>query len=320
MSFGFFSSLPEGWQVTLASSAVAFAVPLLLAAIGECIVERAGVLNIGVEGMMLAGALAAVLGSYATHSPWLGLLAAIGVTLLMGAAFAALTVYRNTDQVVTGTALNLFALGLTGAVYFAVTQRLTAAGTPRLVGAKLPDWPIPGLASLPALGATLFSGNVLVYLAFLAVPVSAFFLGRTRPGLQLRAVGEYPQAAEATGTRVRRTRTTAVLFGAALAGLAGAFLSIGHVVTFAENMTAGKGFIALALVIYGRWNPWGVLAGTGVFSLAWGLAAVLGSEGRGKPEEVFLLALPYLATVVALVLRPGRTTSPAALGQVYLSG
>lgn len=312
-----FPALPDAWQATLLSAAVAFAVPILLAALGECLVERAGVINIGVEGLMLAATLAAVAGSNATHSPWVGLLCGAGAAAVLGAGFGWVTLYRGADQVVAGTALNLLAVGLTGASYFSLTQSLAARGLNRLEGAKLPDWRIPGLADLPLVGP-LFNANVLSYLAFALIPATWFFLFRTRAGLQLRAVGEYPAAAEATGANVLLVRLAAVVTGAALAGLAGVFLSIGHVVTFAENMTAGKGFIALALVIFGRWNPWGVAGGTLVFSLAIGAATVMSTQGRGRPEEVVLLALPYLATLAALIFRPGRTTAPAALAKPYV--
>lgn len=307
--------LPVGWEVTVASAAVAFAVPLLLAAVGECIAERAGVLNLGVEGLMLCAALAAVAVSHAAGSGWAGLGAAVPAALLPGALFGYLTAYRRANQIVAGTALNLLALGVTGTVYAALTRQAAAAGASRLLGVRLPDWPVPGLASLPVVGPTLFSGNALAYAAFLSVPVAAVVLFRTRVGLELRAAGEHPRAAEAAGVDVARTRFLAVLVGAAMAGLAGAFLTVGHVVSFAEGMTAGKGFIALALVIFGRWNPWGVLAGTVLFSLAWGFGTALSAQGRGRPEEVFLLALPYVATLIALLFRTGRTAAPAALGQ-----
>ncbi|HTE19097.1 MAG TPA: ABC transporter permease [Armatimonadota bacterium] len=311
-------SLPEGWAVTLMSATLAFAVPLLLAGIGECVVERAGVINIGVEGLMLVAALASVVASHGSGSPWVGVGAGVVAAVALGALFGVLAVYRGVNQVVAGTAVNILALGLTGAYYGTLTQRLSAGGVGgRLVGVKLPDWPLSGLSSLPVLGPTLFSGNALQYLAFLVVPLSACLLYRTRPGLHLRAVGEHPRAAEAAGTDVQRTRLGSVLLGAALAGLAGAFLAVGHVVTFGENMIAGKGFIAMALVIYGRWSPWGVLAGAAVFSVAWGFATVLGAQGQGRPEEVILHALPYLAALGALVLRSGRTTAPAALAQPY---
>ncbi len=310
-------NLPDAWLLTLSSAALSFVVPLLLAGVGECIVERSGVVNIGVEGMMLAAALAAVVVSHAAGSAWAGLGAGVLAAVVLGALFAGVAIGRKANQIVVGTAVNILALGLTGAYYGTLTRRLAEHGVSRLGGVKLPDWPLPGLSALPVLGPTLFTGNLLVYLAFLMVPLTAVLLYRSRLGLQLRAAGEYPQAAEAAGTNVRRLRLLAVLVGAALAGLGGVFLAIGHVVTFQENMIAGKGFIALALVIFGRWSPWGVLAGAGVFSLAWGFGAVLSSQGRGRPEEVFLLALPYLATLAALVFRSGRTTAPAALGQPY---
>lgn len=308
----------EHWSlVTLFSAAVAFAVPLLLAGIGECFTERAGVLNIGLEGLMLVAALAAVLGSHATGSPWVGVLSGAGAAVVLGASFGVLTVYRGTNQVVTGTAINLLALGLTGAVNAAITTSLASRGLTRLAGEKLPDWPLPGLSALPVVGSTMFSANGLVYAAFIAVPVGSWLLHRTCVGLQLRAAGEHPQAADAAGVDVRRIRFLAVVAGSALAGLGGVFLAIGHVVTFTDNMIAGKGFIALALVIFGRWQPVGVLAGAALFSLAWGLATVIASQGQGRPEEVGLLALPYLVTLAALILRSGRTIAPAALAQPF---
>jgi ABC-type uncharacterized transport system permease subunit len=309
--------LPQGWEETLLSSAVAFGVPLVLAGVGECVVERAGVINIGVEGLMLVAALAAVVASHVAHSPGVGLMAGVLAASGVGLVFGLLVLYRSIDQVVAGTAVNILALGATGAAYFAVTQRLAAQHLSRLAGEKLPDWPIPGLSRLPGVGDTLFSGNALVYAAILLAPLSAWVLHRTRLGLQLRAVGEYPRAAEAAGADVLRTRLAAVLVGSALAGAGGVFLSIGHVVTFGENMIAGKGFIALALVIFGGWNPWGVLAGAAIFSLAVGMATVLATQGQGRPEEVALLALPYGATLLALVVRSGRTAAPAALAQPY---
>jgi len=307
-------TLPAGWGETLLSAAVAFAVPLVLAGVGECLVERSGIVNIGVEGLMLTAALAAVAASHATGSPWVGLSVAVAAAGVVGLVFGAVVVFRGVNQVVAGTVINLLALGGTGAAYFSLTQAAAAAGQSRLLGVKLPDWPLPGLGGLPG-AAPLFAGNVLVYLSLAAAPVAAWFLYRTRPGLQLRAAGEAPHAAEAAGAHVPRLRLLAVLAGALLAGAAGAFLSIGHVVTFGENMIAGKGFIALALVIFGRWNPLGVLGGAVLFSLAWGAATVLATQGRGRPEEVALLALPYVATLAALVLRAGRTPAPAALGR-----
>jgi ABC-type uncharacterized transport system permease subunit len=315
-------ALPAGWVDTLASAALAFAVPLLLAGVGECVVERAGVINIGIEGLMLVGALAAVVASSAAGQPWAGVAAGVLAAMAVAALFAYVTVWHGASQVVAGTAINLLALGVTGVVYGAITRGLAAQGVSRLEGVKLPDLPIPWFSLLPVVGTTLFSGNLLTYLALAAPVLAAYGLFRTRAGLQLRAVGEYPEAAEAAGLSVRGVRTAAILGGAALAGMGGAFLAIGHVVSFSENMIAGKGFIALALVIFGRWHPWGVMGGTLVFSLAWGVATALSAQGRGRPEEVWLLALPYLATLVALAPRSaghGRRggSAPAALGRPY---
>lgn len=309
--------LPDRWVESLLSTAVAFLIPLLLAGVGECLAERSGVLNIGVEGLMLAGALAAVAASWATGSAWVGMLAALGTAVVLGAAFASLAVYRRVDQVVAGTALNLLAMGLTGAVFFTLNRWVAEHGGSRLVGVKLPDWPLPLVRDLPLLGPILFRSNLLVYLALASVPAAAWWLWRTRPGLALRATGESAGAAAAAGIPVRRTRFLATLVGAGLAGLGGAFLSVGHVPAFAENMTAGKGFIALALVIFGRWNPWGILGGGLVFALATGMTTVLATQGRGRPEEVLLLALPYVVTLAALLFRSGRSHAPAGLAQPY---
>ncbi len=307
-------ALPGGWAETLLSSALAFAVPLVLAGVGECVCERGGVLNIGLEGMMLSAAFLAVLASHATGSPWLGVAAAVAGAIILGSVFGWLVIHRAANQVVVGTAINLLALGLTGVWFGVASARLAVTGA-QLRGIRLPDWSIPVLADLPVVGPTLFRANILLYVAALVVPLSAFVLTRTRLGLQLRAAGEHPVATEAAGSSVVALRWGGVLVGAALAGLAGAFLAIGHVASFADNMTAGKGFIALSLVIFGRWNPWGVLAGAAVFSLAVGCANVLGTQGRGRPEEVLLLALPYAATLMALLLRTGRRGGPAALGR-----
>lgn len=301
----------EALEAVLTSGAV-MAVPLLLAALGELFAEGAGVINIGVEGMMLVGALAGVAGAFYGRSPWLGLLAGIAAGVALAALFAVMTVSRGADQVVAGTALNLLALGTTGAVYRALSEHLT-------VPLLAPGWPavaVPGLSKLPVAGQALFHRNALAYGAYLMVPVAAALLFHTRWGLKLRAAGENPAAADTMGISVAGARWSAVLLGGALAGCGGVFLSIGHVRTFSENMIAGRGFIALAVVIFGRWNPWGIGAAALLFGLAQGLSYSLQALSLPAPYQLFL-ALPYLVTLAALLFRGGHSLGPAALAQQY---
>ena len=294
------------------TSGVVMAVPLLLAALGELFAERAGVINFGVEGMMLGGALAGAAAAFYGHTPWLGLLAGVAGGVALAALFAAVTVSRGADQVVAGTALNLLALGATGAAYRAMSERLTG---PLLA----PTWgavAVPGLARLPVIGQAFFHRNALAYGAYLLVPVTAALLFHTRWGLNLRAAGENPAAADTMGVNVAGIRWGAVLLGGALAGCGGVFLSIGHVRTFSENMIAGRGFIALAVVIFGRWNPWGIGAAALLFGLAQGLSYSFQALNLRAPYQLFL-ALPYLVTLGALMIRGGRSLGPAALAQPY---
>jgi ABC-type uncharacterized transport system permease subunit len=294
------------------SSGVVMTVPLLLAALGELLAERAGVINVGLEGMMLVGAFAGVSGAYFGHSPWLGLAAGVLGSVTFAALFALVAVTRGADQVVTGTALNLLAMGATGAGFRAITERLSG---PFLA----PSWPpvrIPGLASLPIIGPAFFERNLLAYVAYLLVPITAGLLFHTRWGLALRAVGENALAADTMGIDVARIRWTAVLWGGALAGCGGVFLSIGHVRTFSEDMIAGRGFIALAIVIFGRWNPWGIVAAALLFGSTQGLSYSFQALNLRAPYQLFL-ALPYLVTLAALIFRGKRSGAPAALAQPY---
>ncbi|MEO7720147.1 MAG: ABC transporter permease [Capsulimonas sp.] len=287
---------------------VRLATPLLLAALGEVMAERAGVINVGIEGMVLAGALAGFSVSYHTHSPWLGLLAAIVAGAALALLFALFAVRLRADQVITGTAINILALGLTGVFFRA---QFSQSGASAVVFEPLA---IPALHKLPIIGVALFEQNVLGYLSWLLVPACALFLSKTVAGLRLRATGEYPEAAAANGVRVARVRTLAIVWGGALAGLAGAYLSIAYTNGFVENMSAGRGFIALAVVILGRWRPAGVL----IAALLFGLASALQYQFQATASHIpyqFFLALPYLLTLAALLLRGrGRFAAPAALG------
>lgn len=294
---------------SLLQSTITMAVPLLLAALGELIAERAGVINIGLEGMLLTGAFAAMAVTYFTATPLLGVLAAWGAGLLLAGLFAFVAVAHSANQVVVGTALNLLALGVTGVAYraiFGVTgAALTVAGVQPIV--------IPGLSALPIVGAPLFAQTALGYVAFALVPCLAFGLYRTLPGVKLRMVGENPHAAEAQGVAVRLTQTLALCACGVLAATAGAYLAIAYAKTFVEGMSAGRGFIALAIVIFGRWSPWGILGAALLFGLATALQFHVQALGLAIPYQ-FLLMLPYVLTLLVLAGYAGTTRAPAALG------
>ncbi len=296
----------------LCSSMVTMAVPLLLAALGELIAERAGVLNIGLEGLMLVGAFAALVAAMFSGSSALGVAAALAAGALLGAGFAFFVVRQNANQVVAGAALNLLAIGLTGVAYravFGVTgAALTIPGSAAL--------PIPLLSSLPIVGQAFFNQTVLAYASFVLVPCIAFALARTVPGLTLRMVGENPYAAETQGVAVARTRTVALVLCGALAAAGGAYLAVAYARTFVEGMSAGRGFIALAIVIVGRRAAWGILLAALFFGLATALQFHFQALGLAVPFQLFLI-LPYVLTLLVLAASIGRAPAPAALGQPY---
>lgn len=289
-------------------ASVRLAVPLALAALGEAISEKGGVINIGLEGSLIGGALFGALGALATSSAGLGVL----VGMMGGVAFALLfgvvSVVLGADQIITGTAVTLAGLGVTGIVYqetFGVTG--TALTLPTLSAVS-----IPGLAQIPVIGGALFNQAPTAYFALLMAPLLWFALYRTGWGLALRACGEEPSAAAAAGVRVRAMRLGAVLLAGALAGIAGAHLSLAHAGTFTEGMSAGRGFIAIAVVALGRWNPMWILVAAAFFGAASALQFSFQALGSTVPYTVFL-ALPYVLTLVALAGGVGRARAPAAL-------
>jgi general nucleoside transport system permease protein len=302
----------EGLATALAGSAVVMAVPLLFAALGELVAERAGVINIGIEGMLLTGAWAAMCGAYFTGSAALGIALGLVCGAALGALLAVFVVWQNANQVVAGTALNLLAVGLTGVGYRAAFGVTGAALTVRGIA----PLPLPLLERMPVLGAALFSQTILGYAAFALVPVLAWWLGRTVPGLKLRMAGENPRAAETQGVRVQRVRAAALVVCGMLAAAGGAFLAVVYARTFVEGMSAGRGFIALAIVIVGRWSPWGVTAAALFFGLATALQFHFQALGLDVPYQFFLI-LPYVLTLLVLAGYVGRTRAPAALGQPY---
>jgi len=300
--------MPDTDLTLFLEASVRLGVPLALAAMGEAITERSGVINIGLEGSIIAGALGGALGALAFDGAGMGVVAGAAAGLVVAAVFAVFCVGLGTDQIITGTAITLAGLGLTGAIYQA---RFGATGT-ALSLPTLAPLRIPGLVQLPWIGSAFFGQAPTAYLAYALAPALWYFLFKTAWGLELRAVGEEPHAAEAAGVRVRWVRFWATLFGGALAGVSGAHLALAHAGTFAENMSAGRGFIAIAVVVLGRWNPLLVLASALLFGAASALQFLLQALGLDLPYQLFL-ALPYLLTLAALAGWVGRSRAPAAL-------
>jgi simple sugar transport system permease protein len=291
-------------------ASVRTATPLALAALGEVVVERAGVINIGLEGVILAGAFGALVG--ATHGGILGGFAvAMACGVLMSLLFAAFTVmWLRADQIITGTAITLFSVGLTGTLYRSIYGATGASLTIPTAG----PLDIPGLSAIPIIGSAFFRQPFTTYLAYLIGPIVWWWMYRTHAGLALRAIGESPAAAEAAGIRARRVRLFAILFGGVMGGLAGGTLVLSQVGTFAENMSAGRGFIAIAIVVLGRWHPIGAMIAALVFGAASALQFLLQALGLNLPYQLFL-ALPYLLTLAALAGIAGRVRAPAALAR-----
>ncbi len=307
---------PSTAASTLASfleSAVRTATPLAYAALGEVIVERAGVINLGLEGVIAAGAFGALVGAgLAPGAAGTTLGFAVGALagLLTAGLFAVFAVGLRTDQIITGTAVTLAALGVTGTLYRALYAGAGAALTIPTSG----PLPIPGLASVPLVGRALFAQPPVTYGLYLLVPALAWAMRRTHAGLAVRAVGERPEAAAAAGVRVRRVQALAVLAGGLLGGIAGATLVVAQAGTFAEDASAGRGFIAIAVVVLGRWQPAGVAAAALLFGASYALQYLFQSMGWALPYQLFL-AVPYLLTLAILAGVAGRTSAPAALGR-----
>jgi ABC-type uncharacterized transport system permease subunit len=302
------------FAVAFWAAAVRFATPLIFAAIGEVFSERAGILNIGLEGMMLGGAFGGVLGAHLSGSPWIGLLTAMLCGGAIGLVHAFVCVTIRGDQVVSGAAINIAVAGLTtffSRMFFETGQRTTVP--------SFSVWEIPFLSDIPFVGEVLFQHVPLVYMAYLLVPLAAFVLYRTTWGLKIRAVGEQPLAADTVGVNVAAWRYALTIVCGALAALGGAFLSLGQVSMFLESMTSGRGFIALAAVIFGRWDPWRVAGACLLFGAAEASTLRLQALDVQIPYELVLM-IPYLLTFLTFVFFTGRTRSPAALGLPYNKG
>jgi len=289
------------------AAALRISVPYTLAAVGATFSERGGVINIGLEGMMLNGALGYVLGAYQTGNPWVGVLSAIVAGVLTAWLHAEVTVRFRADQITSGLGINLLAAGLTK---FVLTQVFhSSSNSSRVVG--LPDWNLFGLRNVPALGPVLATPLVLVTIASVLVAQAALF--RSVFGLRLRAIGEHPEAAATLGLSVTRYRFAGVCISGALAGLAGGWLaSEQH--SFTDSMTGGRGYIAIAAMIVGKWSPYGAAAACLLFGAAEALQITL--QGSSFPSEV-LQMLPYVVTMLVLAGLIGRSTAPRRLGSPY---
>jgi simple sugar transport system permease protein len=287
--------------------------PLLLAALGELVAERSGVLNLGVEGMMVMGAVCGFGAAFLTGSPALGILAAILSGAALAALFGAFTLSLVTNQVATGLALTLLGLGLSGLI------GEPFVGQP---GVRLEKLAIPFLTDMPFFGRIIFGQDPLVYFSLLLTAAVAHVLFRTRAGLVIRAVGDSHQSAHALGFSVIGVRYLCVLFGGGCAGLAGGYLTLAYTPQWIENMTAGRGWIALALVVFASWLPWRTAVGAYLFGTVSILGFAVQAMGLGIPSQ-FLSSLPYLVTVIALVVISGnrfltRANTPSCLGQAFV--
>ncbi|MCI0578337.1 MAG: ABC transporter permease [Chloroflexi bacterium] len=298
--------------IGILSSGFRLATPYLYAAIGETFSQRSGVLNLGVDGIMLMGAYAGFYVAFRTGNLLLGLLAAAVAGGLLGLAMAFISVTLKAEQGISGIGLYLFGLGMSDLLFQKTLGTVeTVKGFPKL--------DIPLLSGIPVLGPIFFQHNVLVYGAYALVPLAWFILNKTTLGLKIRAVGENPQAADSLGVSVARVRYFTVTLGGVLSGVAGASLSIALLNVFQQNLTNSLGFIAVALVYFGGWRPWGVLAGALVFSMVNALQINVQVLGIPVPSDIAVM-MPYLLTILVLVLSVQRVRQPAALTKVYERG
>ncbi len=298
--------------VSLIVSLMVAATPILIAAIGELVVEKSGVLNLGVEGMMIIGAICGFIVAVETGSPWLGFFAAMAGGAAISFIFAILTQYMLTNQVATGLALTLFGLG------FAALLGHSYAGIKPPQFDKLD---IPFISDIPVIGPLIFSHDYMIYISLAIVAAVWYFLNRTRGGLVLRAAGENHDAAHALGYKVVRIRIMAILFGGAMAGLGGAYLSLVRVPQWTEGMTAGAGWIALAIVVFASWKPWRVILGAYLFGGITVLQLNLQAAGANIPVA-YLSMTPYLVTIIVLVImsadkKRASLNAPACLGRLF---
>jgi simple sugar transport system permease protein len=305
------SSLP---MIGLLFGSLSLAVPLIFGSLAGVIGERAGVVNIAIEGQLLAGAFTAAIVASVTGQPWLGLIAAMVAGMLVGMVLAVFSIRYFVDQVIVGVVLNVLVTGLTS---FFFSQVLAPNAATLNTPPRFDRFPIPILGDIPIIGPVFFRQTVIVYLMYLAVALVFFGLFYTRWGLRLRAVGEHPQAADTVGINVNRTRFWNVSLAGAIAGLGGTFFTIGSGIAFNREMTAGAGFIALAAVIFGQWDPIKATLAALLFGFASNLQNTLSVIGSPVPSE-FMLMLPYVVTIFAVAGLVGKSRAPAADGKPYI--
>lgn len=296
--------------------AVSLSVPLIFGALGGVIGERVGVVNVAIEAQFLFAAFSSALIASITGSFVLGLVGAMIAGALVASILAVFSIKYLVDQVIVGVVLNVLITGLTSFLHGAImTPNTEALNSPD----RFPRWPIPGLSDIPIIGPVLFNQTLIVYLMYIAVPLIAWGLYKTRWGLRLRAVGEHPQAADTVGIKVNPTRFWNVLLAGAIAGIGGAYFTLGSVGGFDKEMTGGLGFIALAAVIFGGWDPVKATLAALLFGFATNLQTLLSNLGSPIPSD-FMSMLPYLVTILAVVGFAGKVQPPAASGKPYVKG
>lgn len=302
----------EAWVSSLLAASMRLATPLMLAGVGEVVAERAGVLNLGIEGVMLLSALVSFIVTVESGSVLVGVAAGVGVGVLLGGFHAWMTVHRRTDQIVTGLTMTILGVGLAtygAGIFFRVGRDL-----PRIDG--VPTMEIGVLADIPFVGTVLFGQNLFTYAAWILVLAVAAVLYWTQTGVAIRGIGEDPFAAESLGVDAKLTRILSVVWGGGCAGAAGAFLALGHLKFYTDSIVGGRGFIAIAIVMFGRWNPVYMAGGAFLFGFVEALQLRLQSLRVGIPSEL-LVASPYALTLLVLILVGRRGQWPAALGIPY---
>ncbi len=304
--------LTIGFLTTFLSAAVRTGMPLVCAAVGEDTSEKAGIINVGLEAVMIAGAFSGFVAAFLTNSLALGFLCGMAGGVAVSLLHAFLAVYLRQDQNVSGVALNLLVTGITSYLYLLIVNRY---GMPQVE--TLPALPIPGLCRIPVLGEALFNRDLVTYLLYVVIAALVFFYRRTAWGMSLCAVGENPRAADTVGLPVYRIQYLAAAFNGLMAGLGGAYLILGQLGVFYENITAGRGYIALAVVVFGRRRPLGILLAALFFGAADALQFRLQALGVALPTQLFT-SLPYILTVLSLLLVAKRNTDPAWLGKPYV--
>jgi len=306
--------LQTAFITSLFAGMVRIATPILFGALGELVAERSGVLNLGIEGTMLMGAFVGFITAYNSGSLWLGVAMAVMAGAALGLLMAFMASTMKVDQTVTGLAINILSAGLTFYMFRLAFKNVGTENLPSITTFEVVR--IPLLSEIPFLGEIVFSQHVLTYIAFLFVPAISFFLYRTKYGLELRSIGENPRAIDMKGINVTARQYLAVIFGGMMSGLGGSFLTLASAGLFLPGISGGRGWIALAIVIFGNWSPIGIVLGALFYGLIDSFQLSLQAVGVDLPYQL-LLALPYLLTIVALVVNRGRSQAPLALGIPY---